>query len=381
MYATNTEGTSYSSELEFDTNDDSPMPRLSVGPVKELQAKRVRIQGEILTLGTRGEVTAHGHVWGTHNNPIVSESNPTDKFTSRGKALTVGSFESELTDLSPATTYYVRTYATNGYGTVYSENLCFTTPPDAMTITTVGATGCTHESAVLGGMIAYEGGNTVTERGVCIGTSANPDVDGTCFVSSDNTSLFHVNATGLRATTTYHARAYAKAKTGMVYYGNDITFTTPAEIFIPSLSAPVVEGITFRSATFRSSVGTGHNGKVRDAGFVIAAHGEPTLSDTTLPADASSADISVKTSGLKPSTRYYVRAYATNERGTGYSQTVEFSTTAKPEGSDIDAEDYEGENNWNGSPSLRAGTKASARQARDNSTELKENKQIKEHTK
>ena len=347
MYATNAEGTSYSSELEFDTNDDSPMPRLTVGPLVELKAKSACIYGEILSLGTRGEITAHGHVWGTHNNPIVSVSNPVDKYTSKGKATSVRKFESELTGLSPATTYYVRTYATNGDGTVYSDNFEFTTPPDAMMLTTIEAADCSHDRATLGGMITYDGGNVVTERGVCIGTSSNPTVDGTHYVSSDHASLFHVDATNLQPSTTYHVRAYAKAETGMVYYGNDITFTTTVEIFIPSLSLPTVDGITFRSATFHSVVGAQHNGNIRDAGFVVATHSEPTLSDMKVVAGANSGNISAKTSSLQPSTTYYVRAYATNERGTGYSQAVEFSTTAKPEGSDIDADDYDGENNWN----------------------------------
>ncbi|MCQ2272204.1 MAG: hypothetical protein MJZ72_05395 [Bacteroidales bacterium] len=65
-------------------------------------------------------VTARGVCWSTSHNPTISDSH-----TSNGTG--TGSFTSNLTGLSPNTTYYVRAYATNGAGTAYGNEVSFTT--------------------------------------------------------------------------------------------------------------------------------------------------------------------------------------------------------------------------------------------------------------
>ncbi len=65
-------------------------------------------------------VTERGVCWNTYVNPIISGNKTSD---GSGK----GSFSSNLTDLLPATTYHVRAYATNSYGTAYGNDVSFTT--------------------------------------------------------------------------------------------------------------------------------------------------------------------------------------------------------------------------------------------------------------
>ncbi|MBN1199069.1 MAG: hypothetical protein JXA23_06940 [Bacteroidales bacterium] len=52
----------------------------------------------------------------------------------------------------------------------------------------------------------------------------------------------------------------------------------------------------------------------------------PTVSDSTVPAGSGSGTFSVTLTGLTPNTRYYVRTYATNETGTGYSDALILQT-------------------------------------------------------
>ena len=78
--------------------------------------------GNITSAGTGGcAVTARGVCWGTTSNPTVGASN----FTTDGTG--IGAFTSAITGLSPNTTYYVRSYATNGIGTAYGTEISFTT--------------------------------------------------------------------------------------------------------------------------------------------------------------------------------------------------------------------------------------------------------------
>ena len=65
-------------------------------------------------------VTAKGVCWSTSQNPTID-----DFLTADGSG--IGTFTSELSDLTQGTTYYMRAYATNFVGTAYGEEVSVTT--------------------------------------------------------------------------------------------------------------------------------------------------------------------------------------------------------------------------------------------------------------
>ena len=65
-------------------------------------------------------VTARGVCWSSTPNPTINDGHTTDGIAS-------GTFSSNITGLTPGTTYYVRAYATNNDGTAYGEELVFST--------------------------------------------------------------------------------------------------------------------------------------------------------------------------------------------------------------------------------------------------------------
>lgn len=65
-------------------------------------------------------ITARGVCWATTHNPTLANS-----FTNDGNG--IGTFESQLTSLTANTTYYVRSYATNSSGTLFGNEISFTT--------------------------------------------------------------------------------------------------------------------------------------------------------------------------------------------------------------------------------------------------------------
>ena len=66
------------------------------------------------------EITARGFYWGTNPNPTEADNNVVLENA-------LGDIKQVLADLTPNTTYYVKAYATNSYGTSYSEVVSFTT--------------------------------------------------------------------------------------------------------------------------------------------------------------------------------------------------------------------------------------------------------------
>ncbi len=79
------------------------------------------IQGELTATGG-AVVTSYGHCWSLTQNPTVENSK-----IDNGSTTNIGPFKSIVKELTPGTTYYVRAYATNQYGTAYSQQIAVTT--------------------------------------------------------------------------------------------------------------------------------------------------------------------------------------------------------------------------------------------------------------
>jgi hypothetical protein len=93
-------------------------------------------------------------------------------------------------------------------------------------LTTAPASAVTATTAASGGDITADGGFTISARGVCCDTIANPHINSP-IVTSDGTGTgqFTSSLTNLKAAKTYHIRAYATNPEG-TSYGQDISFTT-----------------------------------------------------------------------------------------------------------------------------------------------------------
>ena len=219
-YAISANATIYGDEVTFTT---SPVvPTLTTAVITLITGNSATGGGNV-TVGGGADVTARGICFGKNHNPSVTATK-----TSNGTG--TGAFVSLLTGLKGNTVYYVRAYATNSAGTGYGPEATFTTLVDLPVVTTTAATAITKVSAVSGGEVTYDGGGTLTARGLAWSTTANPTIDGTVVLDSGTgISVFISNLTGLVLNTTYHVRAYATNSAGTAY-GADISFTTLADI-------------------------------------------------------------------------------------------------------------------------------------------------------
>ncbi|MBQ8811134.1 MAG: carboxypeptidase-like regulatory domain-containing protein, partial [Bacteroidales bacterium] len=101
----------------------SGVPVVSMEPVSEVTSNSAVVAGTIKSLGD-SKVSQYGFCWSSTNpSPGLS-----DEYNQMGDASDVKSFSAKITGLTPATKYYVRTYAVNTYGTAYSNQVeTFTT--------------------------------------------------------------------------------------------------------------------------------------------------------------------------------------------------------------------------------------------------------------
>ncbi len=106
----------------------------------------------------------------------------------------------------------------------YSGRLYTGEPPTAPTVTTTAVSEVTTTTATSGGNVTTDGGLSVTARGVCWSTSANPTTADDKTTDGTGTGAFTSSITGLSPGTNYHIRAYA-TNSEDTSYGNDVEFT------------------------------------------------------------------------------------------------------------------------------------------------------------
>jgi len=191
-------------------------PSVVTGEITEITLSSAIISGEVTSDGN-GAITERGVVIRATPDPTIADT----KIVSGSGT---GTFTVTLTNLSEATTYNIRTFATNSAGTAYGLNKSFNTTL-IPTLTTAPVTGITTTTATTGGNITSDGGADISARGVCWDTKANPTVLGTKTADGTGTGAFVSTLTGLTDGTIYYVRSYATNSAG-TGYGPQVLFTT-----------------------------------------------------------------------------------------------------------------------------------------------------------
>lgn len=262
--------------------------------------------------------------WAVKNQGGTTISNGTTSGTS-----------ASVTGLSANTTYYFTVVATNSCGSsataTSAEFTTFTTPTLAATSSMSVITATTATS---GGNVTADGGASVTARGVCWSTTANPTITDSKTTDGSGTGSFTSNLTGLSAGTVYFVRAYATNSVGTAY-GSQVSFTyTTSDIQASDFTNPsTVDVVVANGSTFNCN-GTDHSYN----SITVKPGGHLSLADTkslnpgslVLESDATGTAtfIDNNTGENPPAITATVKQYLTSGRNWYLSSPITTATTA-----------------------------------------------------
>ncbi|MFZ4521016.1 MAG: PKD domain-containing protein [Bacteroidales bacterium] len=227
--------------------------------------------------------------------------------------------------LIPGHLYHCRAVGTNVGGTIYGNDVTFTTSDTLPEVFTYSPSDITASGATLHGMVYPNGSNTSVTFDYGLTSGYGSTITATPAIVPGDSTHYAVGAvlTGLTPVTTYHCRIKGVNSYG-TGYGMDTVFTTNGTV--PAM-------VITNNATSITSTGATLNGHVN-------ANGTPT--DVTFqygltPAYGSTATVytvygnimepvSKPISGLLPGTLYHFRAVGVNANGTTYGADSVFTT-------------------------------------------------------
>jgi uncharacterized protein (TIGR02145 family) len=331
-YATNSVGTGYGNVLLFSTLGEPPAG--STQEATNISVSGATLNGIVNAQFLSTEVTFEYGSDKNYGQTVTAVPSPVNGNTN----INTAAFISGLTSGS---TYHFRIKMSNLLGTTYGNDYTFKTVSIANGVpllNTFPITDISTTGAYCGGSITDDNAGLITERGVCWGTSPGPLITG--FHTSDGIGPggFTSMLTGLTANTKYYVRAYATNSVG-TGYGNEIIFNTDP-IILPTLTTRSISSISFTSAISGGDISDDGGGMINARGVCWAKSPNPVIDNLFTLDGIGNYTYSSMISGLDHGATYYVRAYATNESGTGYGNQLAFITPDITDITDVDGNNY-----------------------------------------
>lgn len=319
-------GTGYSEPVTFNTSEEMT-PVLS--SIESLATTDLSITVRASVTNNQGRtIEEYGFCWSSENqSPTVAMSHQSCEVDENG------TFQFNIENLNPNTTYYIRAYAINDRGQEgYSETYTFLTK-GGVTVTTGDASNITDETAFISGEVNAQNYGIVRAKGFLYSTNADPTAEGNTRIEdwTNQGSYVSVTLNDLEIGVTYYYCAFAETTADALIYGEVKSFTTT--ITKPILEAPYVQEIMDKTATAQSTVTNrielGHYGfEISTQAFPDGQFGSGT--QIIYGEGYSGWQFAGQLTDLQPSTTYYLRAWA--ERGKGNQN----ATTIDPATADMD---------------------------------------------
>lgn len=261
-------------------------------------------------------ISERGIYWSTSPDPGAN-----DNVMKSGSGM--GTYTGSISGLRPSTTYYFRPYAVSAAGTFLGDVTSFTTKDAIVLISTKNVYNISGYGAYSGGTISSDGGDAVTQRGLCWSTTPNPTTAQSKLLLGTGIGTYSSSLGNLQFNTTYYVRAYAINSTD-TYYGNELVFSTLNGVasVLTTNATYVSKGTCQCGGTVTSDGGL----PISEKGVCWSTTAHPTVSNSKVIGGSGTGAFSVAVSGLAVNTIYYMRAYVINAAGTVYGNEISFIT-------------------------------------------------------
>ena len=276
------------------------------------------VSGGEITDDGGATIIAKGVCWNVSDKPTIENNKSAESSTS-------GSFASNLSQLAPGTSYYVRAYATNSAGTSYGESVTFKTLGDKPAFQANSVSNITINSATLKGTVnpnllsttvSFEWGTSISYGNTIIVTESP--------ISVSTSSDVSVDLTGLTPGTTYHFRINATNDLGITN-SDDMQFTTLGQV--PAITNQNSSEVTVNASTITGSVNPNYLSTTVSIEWGTSINYGNTVSYAQNPLTGSTPiSISSTLTGLTSGTTYHFRISATNALGTSKGNDLTFLT-------------------------------------------------------
>jgi uncharacterized protein (TIGR02145 family) len=311
------------------------------------------LNGEVAS--NENPVTERGFYWSaTNENPGEADSTIIVEGTTE-------SFSAELSRLELNTTYYVRAYAINNIETSHGEQISFTTLDYILlcnaldncdlSFTTSSNTewfaqtedyyytGSSAQSGIINDSQQSTLETTVTGPGFLsfywkvssesgdnklkfyIGSTMEDDISGT----ADWTLKEYIIPEGTHTLKWCYAKENSSSSGQDCGWLDKIVFTT-GEPTLPTVTTTSVTNISQTMAKTGGEVTSSSDASITARGVCWNTTGNPTIADNKISNGTGTGNWTSELTELQTNTTYYIRAYATNIKGTTYGEQITFTT-------------------------------------------------------
>ena len=321
--AQNSTGIGHSEKLHV-TTDEAVLPVLSAITPIDSTVVSIEVSAQVVDAG-KSALKEVGFCWSMESQePTPSHNHQSLPLPADGEA-----FSFNIENLTADQTYYIRAYAYNdeaepGYSTVK----VFRTTSSVPSVEQATAEDIEYTTATLKARIASHGGLPITAKGFYYSdTNENPG-EGDQRITATNAETDSIIAwvEGLASHTTYHVRAFATNARGTSVSEEVYTFTTADNRTVPTVETHEATNIESMTATLNGRIAADGNTPITARGFCYGTDANPAQNGTRMAVEGNATDFTLDVSGLKPSTTYYVCAYAENEIGAAYGEVMSFTT-------------------------------------------------------
>lgn len=322
-FVTNSLKTVYSAEcLDFKLASTNPAVSETSVIEKSYSSKKVRLAANVTQIGAPA-YTEKGFVWGNQSYPTIETAN-----SIKIEGLDAGVYYYEMNSVTLDAKYYVRAFIKNTNGVFYGEETWFALSPQKARVSSaiVSDVSITDRTARLKAIVTSVGDPSYTERGFVYSTeNQTPSVsDKTIVVSVSETNDYEAKITELEIDKTYYVRSYVKNLAGVSYGSEVAVFNTNQVLPVVTTDSVTDEDKENHSVVLHGTVKDSGAPAYTERGFVYSdIYESPTIYDNKIVVSGSgNGSFEYRLTELPSDRSYYVRAYATNVKGTAYGETI-----------------------------------------------------------